>query len=532
MQGHNFLHICTVNCKGLQQAEKRKRIIEWTNQQKCNVLLMQETHFTDNLLNKLYNEFRGDLFLSNGSSNARGVAIWLKEGQNYKIVDSHSDSEGRLLLLNIEINENIFTIVNIYAPNNSKARNSFFKTVKTSIDQYSLGQLVIGGDFNDILTEQDTKNKTIGKKFDKPVNSLKTFIKSLKLTDIWRIKNVNKTQFTWSRKNRTESTRIDYFLVSAEVTKNCFSCDIRPVVLRYTDHNSVSLKININRADKGRGYWKLNSSILKEVNYVKIIKKLIEKYKEKAKKQVKLDILWDNFKIEVRDHTIDYCKAKSKQKKNTISILETDLKKLNEEIDVNYSKDEVMHKSVLDKIEKIEEKLNELYADKIKGNQIRSRTKWIEHGEKNSSYFLGLEKTRQSRKTISQLYDENNQITQDQDKILKLEVEYYKKLYSSTNPEIKEIEKYLKNIKHHKKLGEHESESCEGEITVDECTDAIYKMKLNRAPGLDGLNVEFYQTFWPDLKDLIVLMFNYCYKNGELTNTQKTGAISLIYKKK
>jgi hypothetical protein len=43
--------------------------------------------------------------------------------------------------------------------------------------------------------------------------------------------------------------------------------------------------------------------------------------------------------------------------------------------------------------------------------QIRSRVQWVEQGEKNTKYFLGLEKTRQTRKTINSLYDENGGIT-------------------------------------------------------------------------------------------------------------------------
>ena len=90
----------------------------------------------------------------------------------------------------------------------------------------------------------------------------------------------------------------------------------------------------------------------------------------------------------------------------------------------------------------------------------------------------------------------------------------------------------MKNVKEYKKLNELDSTSCEGEITIEECTNAIFKMKLNRSPGLDGLNVEFYRHFWNDIKSLIVSVFNYCHRTGELTNTQKIGAISLIYTKK
>ena len=49
MMKSKLLHICTVNSKGLQSSEKRNRLIEWSKQQKCDILLLQETHFTDKL---------------------------------------------------------------------------------------------------------------------------------------------------------------------------------------------------------------------------------------------------------------------------------------------------------------------------------------------------------------------------------------------------------------------------------------------------------------------------------------------------
>jgi hypothetical protein len=50
-----------------------------------------------------------------------------------------------------------------------------------------------------------------------------------------------------------------------------------------------------------------------------------------------------------------------------------------------------------------------LFDQKAKGAQIRCREKWVEYGEKNNSYFLGLEKQRQIKKSINKLIDENNE---------------------------------------------------------------------------------------------------------------------------
>lgn len=48
----------------------------------------------------------------------------------------------------------------------------------------------------------------------------------------------------------------------------------------------------------------------------------------------------------------------------------------------------------------LQTQLNELYHKKAKGAQIKSRAKWINEGEKNTKYFLGLEKKTIKRKKL------------------------------------------------------------------------------------------------------------------------------------
>ena len=144
---------------------------------------------------------------------------------------------------------------------------------------------------------------------------------------------------------------------------------------------------------------------------------------------------------------------------------------------------------------------------------------------------MGLEKTRQTKKAINELYDKNGKSTTDQNEIMEIEVDYYKKLYKSTNPDNDKLKKYIENTKVHNKLSNNESEKCEGEITIEECTNAIFKMKLNKAPGLNGLSVKFYRKFWNSLRKLVTKVFILNYERGHLSNSQKIGTISLIFKK-
>ena len=63
------------------------------------------------------------------------MAIWIKENVEFKLIDEYKDNEGRLLLINVEINNAIYTIINMYTPNNMSKRNTLFKQIDMFIKE-------------------------------------------------------------------------------------------------------------------------------------------------------------------------------------------------------------------------------------------------------------------------------------------------------------------------------------------------------------------------------------------------------------
>ena len=57
-----------------------------------------------------------------------------------------------MLLLNINIQNNAYTIVNVYSPNAEFERVSFLKKVKAYISKYArhLDNMILVGDFNNL----------------------------------------------------------------------------------------------------------------------------------------------------------------------------------------------------------------------------------------------------------------------------------------------------------------------------------------------------------------------------------------------
>jgi hypothetical protein len=52
-------------------------------------------------------------------------------------------------------------------------------------------------------------------------------------------------------------------------------------------------------------------------------------------------------------------------------------------------------------------------------------------------------------------------------------------------------------------------------------------MKLNKSPGLDGLLVEFYRTFWDKLKYFLTKTYNKGYNENLLTYSQRPSVLAL-----
>ena len=79
--------------------------------------------------------------------------------------------------------------------------------------------------------------------------------------------------------------------------------------------------------------------------------------------------------------------------------------------------------------ENFKNELEALYDEKVEGIIIRSRVRWHEQGEKNSKYFLNLEKRNNIKKRIRKLYI-GGSISTNPFEIMDAQKRFYSKQYS------------------------------------------------------------------------------------------------------
>lgn len=75
-------------------------------QQKCQTLFIQETHFVDENMNKIIQNCDPNCYHSFGNFKSRGVSILISKQFEYTIIDTHQNSEGNILILNIKLDKN------------------------------------------------------------------------------------------------------------------------------------------------------------------------------------------------------------------------------------------------------------------------------------------------------------------------------------------------------------------------------------------------------------------------------------------
>lgn len=287
---------------------------------------------------------------------------------------------------------------------------------------------------------------------------------------------------------------------------------------RMTDHRFLKLYYDIDKTKKEPGYWKLNVSYLENNNYKKGISDIVHNIDP----SLSLLTTWELIKRNVREFSIKFAKTEQKSFEQKIKTIEHEIGELEKEHadSFNYKK-----------IKTLEVELDSLYHKKAKGAQIRSKIKWIEEGEKNSKYCLGLEKHNQASNVIKEIKSEEGLKINKTNAILGEMLMFYQNLYTSKNIPIENSNTYLLEISENPPLNNDDRNCLDNFPSYEECREAVNNMKKEKSPGLDGLPCEFYQGFWDVIGPFFYKALNEIFQRGEMAYSQRISVISLIYKK-
>ena len=348
------LKICSYNCRGLNSTKKRFDLFTLFKEKKVDVLCLQETHFTEEIEHKIYQQWEGVCFYSHGSSNSKGVAILLRKGLDIKVAECKKDNNGQFIALNISYENNSFILGNIYAPNSDKP--DFFKNVFDKMKSFdNVHSFIICGDFNLVLDPSiDYENYKYNNHNEKSRKFLITQINDNQLVDPFRHLHGAIRKYTWKRLSPLQKGRLDFFLIDQNLLSFVRNCDID--ISYRSDHSLIVLELQFSKQEHGKGFWKFNNSLLKDKEYVDCINKKIDSvilqyclpvYNtenvlniDKSQLQFIIDdqLFLEKLLMEIRGETISFSTYKAKTKciredsiKKEISYIENNLNETNKD---------------------------------------------------------------------------------------------------------------------------------------------------------------------------------------------------------
>ena len=316
--------------------------------------------------------------------------------------------------------------------------------------------------------------------------------------DIWRILNQEEERFTWRRKKPDIQCRLDFFLISQSLISKINTSDIVPGYK--TDHSMITMAIVTNSNPRGPGFWKLNTSFLSEDNYVTKIQNTIQDTKSEYANNPSVSpaLLWEMIKLKIREASLLYAKQKKKERADQADKLEKIINNLERTLE-DKSIERQLREQLLDALKSKRQQYEMIIEYRTKGAILRSQCRWYNESEKNTKYFLNLEKTH---------YKQG--LTDGQDPSIN---QFF-------FPEVGDVH-----------LSKAEEMSCEGPLIETECLSSLKQMTDSKTPGTDGLPAEFYKLFWSDFSDVLISALNFAYDTGKLPITQRRGLIKLIPKK-
>ena len=175
------------------------------------------------------------------------------------------------------------------------------------------------------------------------------------------------------------------------------------------------------------------------------------------------------------------------------------------------------------------QELEELHRQRAQGCRIRARIQWAEEGETSSSYFFSLKQKRGQSRLFLAIRSLSGQVVSSVALIARAWVSFYLTLFSAISLDAGHQDFFLSFIR--QRLSPAERDLSEGALTLAECKAALDSMPHGKTPGLDGLPAEFYQRFWPLMGQDYVDTMTYCYTSGCLSASQRSGLITLLFKR-
>jgi exonuclease III len=524
------LRVASLNCKGLTDPLKRRRVFAELRALKPDVVCIQETHITEvevpdwSFLWAPHLPHLTHWRHPDDESRSAGVALLFNKSRFNTAdiasvpVDHHN---GRVVCCLVKAAPNVvIRCTGVYAPNDGPGRQRFFNSISHELDISSGNHNydVLLGDFNcvddpvlDRVRGVANPSSLVGSV------ELSSLASSLDTADLFRQLHPSDRNITW--RNTTLGSRLDRIFVDRSLLG--FTA-FQQRSSRHSDHDVLVASIDAPLVRRGKSWWKLNTSVLHHDEYQQLITESINEAKQRT--DLTVHDRWDHIKQSIKTASIAYCTQLATKRKRDTNEAHRDHQRA---LDA-WTED--ANDLTITALRAATNHLEQLERAAFDAAATRARATWLLQGERCTRYFCSLEKRRQQENVIVTVTDSSTGTTVNKPKeMTNAGRSFYASLYTPEN-DIDEVA-VQDLLQHTPKITDAQRAQLDRPINLDDIKGAIDRSPNNKCPGLDGLPVEFYRTFFPTLGPYLLDMYVESLRVGHLPASCRQGALCLLYKK-
>ncbi|RLN23448.1 hypothetical protein C2845_PM07G29970 [Panicum miliaceum] len=409
-----------------------------------------------------------------------------------------------------------WSMVVVYGPAQHEHSEDFLEELGEVCRLGSLPML-IGGDFSLIRRADEKSSDNCNQHL---MNTFNSFIGNFQLREVPKAGS----KYTWTNKQtKPVFVTLDRFFMSADWESRFPLCLAWGLTRVGSDHCSIVLDTGEQGVPRPNYFFFERQWLLKPDFQAMVAGKWLESCINRPETCYSITG-WHGSLGFLRQFLKGWNLQQLGEQKKTRSMLLSQL----DEID-KLAESRELSADIWEKRYKLEDELENIYQMEAIYWQQRGSDMWVLEGDANTQFLHQHANGRRRKNTIVSLELEGVEIRSQED-LIRHVTDFYKNLFGSTPSSSMRLSGSFWQGRH--LISAADADALTKPFEEAEIKSVVDDMKSNSAPGPNGFGVQFFKSFWPQVKGDLLAMFEDLYNHNLDLKRLNYGVITLVPKVK
>ncbi|CAL1403007.1 unnamed protein product [Linum trigynum] len=201
--------------------------------------------------------------------------------------------------------------------------------------------------------------------------------------------------------------------------------------------------------------------------------------------------LWERLK-KLRHLLYDWSRAGTTNSLRNIRTLQAEIERIKAVCPINW-----------EEVGTLETELSRQWEAEELYWQQKSRVRWLKRGDKNSSYFHTVTRTRRKKNFVHGLKTETGELVTEEAGKAEVACNFYQHLFTSES-QVPNMADRVEALPIPRVVTPEMNASLTGPVSPEEVRRTVFAMGSKQAPGSDGFTGKFFKAFWIIVGDSVI----------------------------